>query len=520
MLNSYYKQYCEEAEKVDKLENKIKHLKAENTSLKNRMDYFESNIEAVIAKAVEAATTPLNEIIERQEIQLEAANNEISRLKAIINKDSSNSSKPPSSDGFKEVMNSREKSERKQGGQFGHKGHRLGLPKNMEELEKTGTLERRVEDYSNGSEPYVSRYQIDVVTKVIVTEYRFALDAQIPPELYNEVTYGDETKATMLMLLNEGIVPKKRLGEIISGLTHKGVNMSPATMESIQKEFAEKLVENKEIEAIEEDLLNSEVMNVDDSSLKTTERIIYDPKTIDEVIGYETKEKGTYGATIRTHSNPNSTLLTVNPGKGEDGVIRDNILPRFFGIIVQDFESKFFKYGIKNAACVAHLLRTLMGLVVLYKRDIAGEIAELFRNMNAHKEQDIQNEIDSCDPTKLASFSAEYDELVRRSREIIKEDPDEFGKEELRVIIDRLETHKDKYMLFMEDYQVPWTNNLAERDLRMDKTKQKVSGTFRSWTGITTHATNRSFISTVKKRGLDLVGSVRDVFKGKPVLSS
>ena len=162
----------------------------------------------------------------------------------------------------------------------------------------------------------------------------------------------------------------------------------------------------------------------------------------------------------------------------------------------------------------------LMGLVILYHRDIAGEIAELFRSMNDHKEQDIQNDIEACDPEKLASFSAEYDELMRRSREIIKEDSDEFGKDELRVIIDRLENHKDKYMLFMEDYDVPWTNNQAERDLRMDKTKQKVSGTFRSWTGITTHATNRSFISTVKKRGLDLVGSVRDVFKGKPVLSS
>ena len=518
--SNYYKQYCDEAEKHDKLENKLNHLKAENKSLINRMNYFESNLEAIVAKAVHAAVTPLKEELRQKDKDLQSAHQEIGRLKALINKDSSNSSKPPSSNGFKEVMNNRVKSGKKQGGQFGHKGHRLSLPENMEELERLGTLERRLTDYTDGTEPYISRYQLDIQTKVIVTEYRFSQDATLPSEFYNEVTYGDETKAILLVLLNEGIVPKKRLAEIISGLTHQAIHLSPATLESFQKEFATKLVAAKELEAIKTHLLNAEVMHVDDSSLKTTQRIIYDEEDIQLVKGYETKEKGSYRATIRTYSNPHSTLLTMNPTKAEVGVIRDNILPRFHGTLVHDFESKFFKYGQRNAACVAHLIRTLIGLLTLYKREIAGEIADFFREMNAYKEQNIQEGMTSCDPERLASFEAMYDELMRRSRAIIHAAPSDFGQEELRVIIDRLEAHKDNYMLFMQDYQIPWTNNQAERDLRMDKTKQKVSGAFRSWVGVNTHAVNRSFISTVKKRKLDLVGAIRKVFKSEPVLTN
>jgi hypothetical protein len=82
--------------------------------------------------------------------ELTKAHVEISRLKSIINKDSSNSSKPPSSNGFKSIPNSREKSGKSQGGQKGHPGHRLGLPENMEELERPGVIERRLADHTNG----------------------------------------------------------------------------------------------------------------------------------------------------------------------------------------------------------------------------------------------------------------------------------------------------------------------------------------------------------------------------------
>lgn len=225
--------------KIKSLEAKIQQLETENSNLEQLLTDLHANTTALIEKAVNDAVAPVQKA-------LDEANDEIKRLNAIINKDSSNSSKPPSSNGFKEVMNNRVESDKKQGGQFGHKGYRLELPENMDELEESGVLERHLVDYSNGSDDYISRYKIDIQTKVIVTEYRFAPDAKLPPEFYNEVSYGDETKATLLVLLNEGIVPKMRLGGIISGLTHQAVNISPATMESFQKDFAKQLVETNE----------------------------------------------------------------------------------------------------------------------------------------------------------------------------------------------------------------------------------------------------------------------------------
>jgi len=75
-------------------------------------------------------------------------------------------------------------------------------------------------------------------------------------------------------------------------------------------------------------------------------------------------------------------------------------------------------------------------------------------------------------------------------------------------------------MLFIHNYKVPFTNNLAERDLRSEKTKEKISGLFRSWDGIVNHTKVRSFVSTVKKRGLELFSSIKRVLEGNPVLTT
>ena len=144
------------------LRAEIGQLRQENTRLREEISELKSTmaerISAFVTEAVRQATEPLVE-------ELNKAHAEISRLKVIINKDSSNSSKPSSTNGFKTVQNSREKSEKRQGGQKGHLGHRLQLPENMGELEDKGIIERRIEDHTNGSSEYVSRFVIDLESK-------------------------------------------------------------------------------------------------------------------------------------------------------------------------------------------------------------------------------------------------------------------------------------------------------------------------------------------------------------------
>jgi transposase len=133
--------------------------------------------------------------------------------------------------------------------------------------------------------------------------------------------------------------------------------------------------------------------------------------------------------------------------------------------------------------------------------------------MNAHKTKDRAQNKTTCDPPVLAQYEAQYDELVEEGAALLGQMRKKvLGYDELRRMVKRLETHKDAYMLFMRDYKAPFTNNQAERDLRHCKTKQKVSGCYRSWRGLTDYCIIRSLTDTTRKRGLNVFSALRACF--------
>jgi len=520
------KQFIGDMELREEFQNEIQSLRAENRVLREENGMLRAKISELeatmsdriseyVTKAVELATAPLLE-------ELNKAHTEISRLKAIINKDSTNSSKPSSTNGLKGIPNSREKSGKGQGGQKGHIGRRLKLPENMAEFEKKGIIERRIQDHTNGSSEYVSRFTIDLEMKVVVTEHRFAIGETLPESLYNEVSYGDGIKAQTVLLMNEGIVAHKRLGEIISSLTHGIVNLSTGTMNKFQVDFANRLTESGELDGIRQDLLAGGVMNTDDTTMRVLERIVYSEDTVpDTAVTYERAENKSFRATVRTHSNDRTTLYTVNPKKDKKGIERDGILPNYTGTLCHDHESKFYNYGTGNSTCCSHLLRDLKGLRDLYNCPWAEKMRGFVSVMNEHKNNDLARCALFCDPQSLSSFENEYDHILALGRSELRQmRKNEWGYAEFNAMLNRLTGFKDNYMLFMHDYKVPFTNNLAERDLRSEKTKEKVSGLFRSWDGIVAHSKIRSFISTAKKRSMDLFSAITQVIQGNPVFST
>jgi len=486
----------------------VEKLQLENSQLKLKIEQMTSDFANAVANAVKQATEPLLM--------------EIERLKAIINKDSSNSSKPPSTDGFKTIPNLREKSDKPSGGQKGHGGHRLLLPENIEELEKEGFVEKRIEDHTNGEEEYISKYKIDVETKVIITEYRYAKDAKLPEDLHNEVSYGNKLKATVINLTNEGIIAQRRLSGIISEMTHGIINLSDATIENFQNDFARKLEESGELELIKQDVLNNKIMHVDDTSVKCTEKIIYSKNEEENIEPVYEKSKGkSLRVTIRTHSNEESTFYTVNPKKDNEGVVRDGILPNFHGNLCHDHEKKFYGYGGAHGTCCQHLVRDLKGLTDLCGCAWAEKMRKYMLEMNNHKNEDIKKGIEKCEPKLLLAYEQEYDHLLDEGQEELKKlKKKQHGRAKFNAMLNRLTNYKDCYLLFMRDYEVPFTNNMAERDLRLEKTKQKVSGAFRSWNGVVTHVKIRSFLSTIKKRGKNLLSSISKIISKEPVLSN
>lgn len=417
---------------------------------------------------------------------------EILRLKTQLCKDSSNSSKPSSSNGFKKVLNNREKSGRRQGGQPGHKGTRLNIPENLDELVANGIAEHVIISDVPEGERYVSDWTIDFKTVTVYTERR--RKCGVPPG----IEYGPQLKAISVYLSVVGLVTVNRLSQFFREISHGLITVSKATLAG----FNHKTAESIDLIPHVQDLLNGKVVHVDETPIKTSER----PNSAGEL---ETAEKTTFNAYIRTYSNETTTILTANPYKTKASVITDNILTRFHGIISQDHESKFYDFGDLHATCGTHLSRELKGLSELQMLSWAAKAREFFLEMNSYKNDDIHRNKDSCEPAKLCDFENRYDELVQSGKcRLEAMPPKTFGYNELRRMVNRLEKHKDNYLLFIRNYDAPFTNNQAERDLRHCKTKQKVSGCFRSWQGVLDYCKIRSLLATAAKRGENLLDAL------------
>ena len=493
-----YRQLCEQTEKSERLEKENRHLRKEVAYLTERMNEMTESVDARIEAAIAKAIKPVNAEIAEQNTRLEKANDEIARLKANKNKDSGNSSKPPSSNGYRKVPNNREASERKSGGQTGHKGHHASIPKNLEELVAAGKAEHVVEDETAGSKEYVSDWEIDLHIIPVYRELRRCAGGQPPM-----VRYGAFVQSLAVYLQNVGMLSVERLAGFFKDVTEGLIAPSEASL----LQFSEKAAAHIDLEPLIHDLLDGTTMHTDDTPVKTTQRAGRGTAQADIAKGT------TLSAYVRTYSNATTTLLTANAHKDEEGIRSDGILTRFHGILAHDHEAKFYNYGTKHATCGAHLCRELKGMYDLCMLPWAGEARKFFLEMNEVKKQDQLARKTVCDPPVLSQFENRYDELLAQGTAALAHvRKKSLGYDELRRMLNRLAQHKAAYMLFMRDYSAPFTNNLAERDLRHCKTKQKVSGCYRSWHGLVSYCTIRSLLDSTRKRGGSLFAVLLSCF--------
>jgi len=472
-------------------------LRAENQSLRQRIKKLEttleSRIDAALTKAVSKATKPLqDQIVVLEQTNLLKAK-EILRLKAQINKDSTNSSKPPGSDGLKKIVNNRASSTRKKGGQNGHKGHRLTIPKELDTLVQKGKAEHIIIDETNGAKSYTSDWEIDLKTIPVYTERRRKAGA-IPT-----IHYGEQIQSMAVYLQHIGMLSLERLSDYIRVLSGGLITLSEGSLLKFSHQVASKI----DLTTYKTDILNGEVLHVDETPIRTTERISKEGTP-------EHAKHTTWNAYIRTYSNAKTTILIATARKDNESVQADGILPEYYGIVSHDHEAKFYRYGNRHATCGAHLSRDLLALSDLYKLDWAKAVRTLLLEMNHHKKTDISVGRQQCEPQKLRLFEAAYDAIVVRGIEYLSTlKANTFGHKELRRMVQRLQKNKDTYLLFLREYTAPFTNNQAERDLRHCKTKQKVSGCFRTWQGILDYCKIRSLTGSAKKRDLNPMEAIR-----------
>ena len=219
------------------------------------------------------------------------------------------------------------------------------------------------------------------------------------------------------------------------------------------------------------------------------------------------------------------TYYAVHRKRGQAAMGDIGILPAFRGRAVHDAWASYFQFeNCTHARCNAHHLRELQFIVDQYRQTWAQEMAQLL--------VDIKTEVEAAPvgdralpPARIAYYEHRYGELLQQGFEANPApplpSPHKRGRKKQspqKNLLDRLQTYQAETLAFMSDFRVPFDNNLAERDVRMIKVKQKISGAFRTRTGAETFCAIRSYISTVRKQGGSVIQAIYDALLGQPFM--
>lgn len=438
----------------------------------------------------------------------------IKKLLVRLKKDSSSSSKPPSTDVFHKPkpQNLREKSGKKPGGQFGHPGHGLELFVNPDKVieKKVTACDACGHDIVN-SQGFVAKQRIDIEIRTVVTEERVyegvctycgkKVQGQFDAGFVNPVQYGDNIKAAIALLSEHGCVSVNKTVEIINSLSDGKLNLSWGTVVNMQRELSEKLEDT--INVIRGGLIAGNVLCADETGCRVNGGLSW----------------------IQVFCNDRFALFGLNSKRG-DVDEQFGILTFFIGILVHDHFVSYYQFeNVSHAECNEHILRYLKGLIEIFKHGWLKGMSELLKSACHRK-----NELIAAGATQMPSeditwFATEYDRILEEGQKEYKAATDgdkkmEFYHADERRLLDRLREYKEEHLRFLTDFHAPFTNNMAERDVRKFKNKVKVSGCFRSAEGAQIYARIASVITTLKKQNINVFNGLRAVYSGKIPIST
>ena len=229
---------------------------------------------------------------------------------------------------------------------------------------------------------------------------------------------------------------------------------------------------------------------------------------------------------LHTASTRWLTWYFAHAKRGREAMDAAGVLPDFKGCAVHDFWGPYLNYDCGHAFCNAHLLREL---VFLWE-----EQDQAWANVMICHLLAIKTAVDTDrEAGQSALPAADLDDLLTRYLQIVDtgyaenpaletpEGPKRHGRRKqskARNLLDRFRDHQEGILAFMRDFSVPFDNNLPERDLRMMKLRQKISGTFRSFAALVDFCRIRGYVSTARKNGLNALDALRRVFLGDPFI--
>jgi transposase len=358
-------------------------------------------------------------------------------------------------------------------------------------------------------EAYERRQVFDIPPiNLIVTEHKSQIKtcphcgrlnkAVFPENVKYPVQYGPNILASAIYCKNHQFIPYERISEFFDDVM--GIKICPATIIRAEREFFQNLEEFESV--IREKLLASSVINCDETGMKIEGKRHW----------------------LHVASNDKYTCYFSHSKRGSEAIDAMGILPEFKGTAVHDGWKPYNSYDCDHALCNAHLKRELTGIEENYKQQWAKEMNELLTEMKKYTDE-CKEQVKELDFEQIKALEERFDAAVMKG---IEENPSFLNPEKqgkrgknpktkARNLLDRFIEQKKQILRFLKNLRVPFENNQAERDIRMMKLQQKISGTFRTTQGAEAFCRIRAYISTVRKNNLPVLDGIKAALRGAPL---
>lgn len=439
----------------------------------------------------------------------------IEELERRLAKDSHNSSKPPSSDGLKRKLKSRRHSGRSKGGQPGHQGHTLeqvAAPDQVITHRPTHCEACQSELQEVAGQVKERRQVLDLPElRLLVSEHRVegiccpacqhVTQASFPAGVDAPAQYGPQVQALAVYLSQFQLLPMERVCELVGDLW--GCQLCEGTLANWIAEAARTL--EPTLHTLKRLLLASHVNHLDETGGRIKGLLHW----------------------FHVCATTWLTLYCWHHKRGQQAMHAMGLLPHYTGRAMHDRWSSYDQYACAHSVCGAHLLRDCLFVAEHDQQPWAQAMYELLLRMKEAAEQWRAQ-------GAKAIPQAERDEWVSRYFSVLADgfaahlalappgsatQPKKMGRpkqDASKNLLDALLKRAEQVLAFLDDLAVPFTNNQAERDLRMIKVQQKISGTFRSEHGATAFCAIRSYLSTMRKQGRSMLAAMAAVFNGSP----
>ena len=454
--------------------------------------------------------------VEALQGQVAVLESRMSELEARLKQSSRDSSKPPSSDGLAKpppTRSQRRRSGRKPGGQPGSEGHHLaqvavadvvvpheperceGCGGGLEGAELVGAERRQVFDLPPETPLSVSEHQAlrrrcgccGVVSAGV-----------FPEQVRAPAQYGPRLRAFVVYLAVYQHLPYERIRRL--GADRYGASLSTGTLQAIVARGAAGL--ELFLEELCGQLAASAVVHFDETGARTAGKLHW-----------------VHEATTGT-----LTLYGLHTRRGKEGIDALGVLPGFSGVAVHDGFTPYRTYtDCTHALCNAHHLRELTAVEEQGGQPWANELACLLIEIKDTVEAANRAGAATLDPETLTGYRARYRQLITAGF-VQNPEPQRTGKRgrprqgPTRSLLLRLDRYQDDVLRFASNFDVSFDNNLAERDIRMIKLQQKISGCWRSREGADAFLALRSYIQTARKQGQDILAVLQAAAEGRPWL--